>query len=108
MFSQELDNTFNEGSDEEKMIEMFDFMQSNFTKLDLAFLDLMKCRDDGEGVQSGAYASMMGVRYKNLCPAAKEFEGENSSFFAEMLHEELTKYLTLLEGRKAYADEKEL
>jgi hypothetical protein len=51
---------------------------------------------------------MMGVRYKNLCPAAKEFEGENSTLFAEMLLEELNKYLALLEGRKAYSDEKEL
>jgi hypothetical protein len=108
MFAQELDNTFNEGSDEQNMIELFDFLQSNFDLLDLAFLDLIKCREDGEGVQSGAYASMMGVRYKNLCPAAKEFEGENSSLFAEMLLEELNKYLALLEGRKAYADEKEL
>jgi hypothetical protein len=90
------------------MIELFGFLRRNFDKLDLAFLDLMKCRDDGEGVQSGAYASMMGVRYKKLCPAVKEFDGESSAFFAEMLLKELNKYLTQLEERKSFSNEKEL
>jgi hypothetical protein len=45
----------------------------------------MDFRDKGKETESGAYASMMGTKYKNLYAAFKEIELENSLIYANML-----------------------